>query len=140
MIFDIIAFAILSSIIVLLLVLIIIQRKHHLQTLGLYIDAQMEKQIISEKFQELLAEKDLRGIEESDGFLKFLSESREWAFKYIEDVQESFKKFDNEIIAELDYADKYGQVDMDTPSRSALARVSKAYKELKQILPQDMVD
>lgn len=28
---------------------------------------------------------------EPDGFIKFLSESREWAFTYIEDVQETIK-------------------------------------------------
>jgi hypothetical protein len=30
-------------------------------------------------------------IEQTDGFVKFLSESRDWAFNYIEDVQSSIK-------------------------------------------------
>lgn len=140
MILDIIAFGILSSIIVLLLIVIVLQRKSRIQVLDKYMISEMEKSIISTKLQEMISEKDIRSIEESDGFLKFISDSREWAFNYIEEVQNALAKFDGQISADLNYADTYGQIDMDTPSRAALARVSKAYKELKQILPQDMID
>jgi hypothetical protein len=30
-------------------------------------------------------------VEKTEGFLKFVSESRDWAFKYIEDVQEAIE-------------------------------------------------
>lgn len=34
-----------------------------------------------------IEKRDKEALTETDGFVKFLSESRDWAFKYIEDVQ-----------------------------------------------------
>jgi hypothetical protein len=36
-------------------------------------------------------------IEQTEGFLKFVSESRDWAFKYIEDVQAAIQDFNKAI-------------------------------------------
>lgn len=140
MIFDIIAIFIVSSISMFLLILLLIQRKSKLEILGKYVESEIQKAIIIEKLEELSKENELKSIENSDGFLKFVSDSREWAFKYIEDVQEAFGKFDKAITADLDYADTYGILSMDMPSKDALARISKAYKELKKMLPEDMVN
>jgi hypothetical protein len=41
--------------------------------------------------QEELDKRDNVSVEQTDGFVKFLSESRDWAFSYIEDVQNSIK-------------------------------------------------
>ena len=41
--------------------------------------------------QEELDKRDNVSIEQTDGFVKFLSESRDWAFNYIEDVQQSIQ-------------------------------------------------
>lgn len=140
MIFDIVALVALSVTVVFLLVLLIIQRKSRLEILEKYVRSEIEKSVILDKLEEVIKENELKNIEGSDGFLKFVSDSREWAFKYIEDVQDAFKKFDGQISPDLDYADTYGILSMDMPSKDALARISKAYKELKQMLPQDMVD
>lgn len=140
MILDIVALVTMSATVVFLLVLLIIQRKSRLEILEKYVRSEIEKSVVLEKLEEVVKENELKSIESSDGFLKFVSDSREWAFKYIEDVQDAFKKFDGQISPDLDYADTYGILSMDMPSKDALARISKAYKELKQILPQDMVD
>lgn len=140
MMFDIVALVAMSAAIVFLLVLLIIQRKSRLEILEKYIRSEIEKSVVLDKLEEVIKENELKSIEGSDGFLKFVSDSREWAFKYIEDVQDAFKKFDGQISSDLDYADTYGILSMDMPSKDALARISKAYKELKQMLPQDMVD
>lgn len=42
--------------------------------------------------QEELDKRDNVSIEQTDGFVKFLSESRDWAFNYIEDVQQSIQE------------------------------------------------
>jgi hypothetical protein len=139
MILDIIAMVAVSAIATFFLILLIVQRKSRLEILEKYVRSEIEKSIIVEKLEEAIKENELKNIEGSDGFLKFVSDSREWAFKYIEDVQEAFAKFDNLIAPDLDYADRYGLIDMDTPSKHALARINKAYKELKGMLPQDMV-
>jgi len=52
--------------------------------------------ILSEKMEELIKKQDSKKIEETDGFLKFVTESREWAFKYIEDVQSAIVKLKKE--------------------------------------------
>ena len=137
---DIISLIVISVINVLLLVMLFVQRKSRLELLEKYVRSEIEKSVIIEKLEEVIKENELKSIEGSDGFLKFVSDSREWAFKYIEDVQSAFAKFNNIVSPDLDYADKYGLIDMDTPSKHAMARISKAYKELKEMLPKDMID
>ncbi len=53
--------------------------------------------ILSNKMEELVKKQDVKKIEETDGFLKFVTESREWAFKYIEDVQSAIIKLRTEF-------------------------------------------
>ena len=48
--------------------------------------------ILSDKLQEMVKSQDKKNIEETDGFLKFVTESREWAFQYIEQVQKAISK------------------------------------------------
>ncbi len=49
--------------------------------------------ILTEHLQKLTDAQGVKSIEETDGFLRFLSESREAAFKYIEDVQEAIEEY-----------------------------------------------
>jgi intergrase/recombinase len=51
------------------------------------INLALEKYTISVELQKLILEKESKSLEETDGFIRFMSESREQAFKYIEDVQ-----------------------------------------------------
>jgi hypothetical protein len=46
----------------------------------------IENRILKDKLASMTAES---SIENSNGFLKFVTESRDWAFSYIEDVQQS---------------------------------------------------
>ena len=49
--------------------------------------------------------------EQSDeAFLKFVSDSRDWAYQYIDDVQAGINKFVNDIEPEITYFDEYGVV------------------------------
>jgi molecular chaperone DnaK (HSP70) len=41
-------------------------------------------------------------IEQSEGFLKFVSDSRDWAFKYIEDVQGAIVEFNSAVASKDD--------------------------------------
>lgn len=49
----------------------------------------IDKAIVMQEMQKLMAEIDSKNSNQNDGFLKFVSDSREAAFKYIEDVQDS---------------------------------------------------
>jgi hypothetical protein len=49
----------------------------------------IDKIVLIDKLQEFINAKESQSIEQTDGFVRFLSESRDWAFKYIEGVQQA---------------------------------------------------
>jgi cell division protein FtsB len=57
----------------------------------IYTNAQLaaDKLILEKKINELVLEKEKTALSQNDGFVKFISQSREKAFEYIEDVQAS---------------------------------------------------
>ncbi len=55
-----------------------------------------EKFTISKKLEAVMAENEVKKLEKDDGFIKFLSISRESAFKYIEDVQQAISNYSND--------------------------------------------
>lgn len=77
----------------------------------------MDKVVLLVQLEKLTETRDVKGIEETQGFIKFLSESRDWAFEYIEGVQEA--------LVEYDAALGTGKVD----------DLSKAYNKLVSFLP-----
>ena len=72
-----------------------------------------------------------------ENFIKFLSDSRDWAYLYIEDVQKGLTKFVNEIEPEISYFDEYGLVGEAYPHYHSMKKISKEYKELKNLLPTE---
>ena len=75
-----------------------------------------------------------------ENFIKFLSDSRDWAFSYIESVQKGLTKFVNDVDADVSHFDKYGDaVSMSRPDYPSMKNISKAYKELKTLLPEDKI-
>jgi hypothetical protein len=53
----------------------------------------LEKFTIAKKLEETLTQNESKKLEKDDGFVKFLSESRETAFRYIEEVQEAIANY-----------------------------------------------
>ena len=83
----------------------------------------MQKQKI-----ELEEMANLAPIDTNDGFVKFLSQSREWAYNYIDTVQEKFTDFDALMSATLE---------KNSLSEEDIKELSVAYATLKQsVLPQ----
>lgn len=74
-----------------------------------------------------------------ENYLKFVTESRDSAFKYIDDVQSALSKFFNEVGPQLEYYNKYGIVvdGMVPPHDFALKKISKEVEDLKIFLPLD---
>jgi hypothetical protein len=70
-----------------------------------------------------------------ENFIKFLSDSRDWAYEYIEDVQKSISLFVSEVEPEIAYFDEYGLVGDAYPHYHSMKKISQAYKELKKVLP-----
>ena len=92
----------------------------------------IDNDIMLNKMQERSNEKD---IEQTEGFVKFLSESREWAFEYIETVQDGLTNFVEVAGPRLEYFDKYGRV-VDSPHSEGLEDILAAYRDLQKLLPE----
>jgi len=75
-----------------------------------------------------------------ENFIKFLSDSRDWAFSYIESVQKGLTKFVSDVDADVSHFDEYGDtLSMSRPDYPSMKNISKAYKELKTLLPEDEI-
>jgi hypothetical protein len=85
--------------------------------------------------QELLniKEKEELDGESSDGFLKFVSQSRDWAFDYIETAQDGIKEFIDSVGSDIDYMDTYRPPII---SEEATDRLVNSYRKLKELLPE----
>jgi alpha-L-fucosidase len=75
-----------------------------------------------------------------ENFIKFLSDSRDWAFEYIEDVQLQLENFIRDIEPEIMYFDEYGVVGDAYPHYHSMKKISSAYKDLKKLLPEEADD
>jgi hypothetical protein len=72
-----------------------------------------------------------------ENFLKFLSDSRDWAFNYIEEVQGGLNKFINDVEPEIHYFKEYGAVGAMQPNYYSMKKITEAYEELKNLLPKE---
>jgi hypothetical protein len=72
-----------------------------------------------------------------ENFLKFLSDSRDWAFNYIEEVQAGLNKFVSDIEPEINYFREYGDLMAMQPNYYSLKKITEAYEELKNLLPKE---
>jgi hypothetical protein len=86
--------------------------------------------IVLEKKVSQEAEK----IEESDGFLKFVSDSRDWAYAYIESVQEEISSFITIVGPDIEYLESYKPPII---SEEATDRLVVGYKKIKALIPED---
>lgn len=53
-----------------------------------------DHEILKNRLAQEIENKNNVTIEKTDGFLRFLSDSRNWAFEYIEEVQEAIRTLD----------------------------------------------
>ena len=103
----------------------------------------IEKTLLQEYANAIKNDNSKFSSEESihkESFIKFLSDSRDWAYKYIEDVQKGLNSFVNDIDPVISHFDEYGEaVSMSRPDYSSMKNISKAYKELKKLLPENEI-
>jgi hypothetical protein len=140
MILDVVAFIALSILCLIFAASALSQRKAKLALLEKYLASEIEKSIFSTKLSETTLQSETKKIEESEGFLKFISESRDWAFKYIEDVQDTIGGFDLSVSESIEYLYNNRNNFPDDRSSAAIVVVYEEYKKLKNILPEDMVN
>jgi hypothetical protein len=89
----------------------------------------IDKGVLLERVSTLAAEKDANALKEDDGFIKFLSNSRDWAFSYIEEVQSVVEDFKLKIDPAITKLSKTKDANVKL--------IIEAYKELVEILPKE---
>ena len=94
----------------------------------------LEYMILAKKHEDTIKNNDETSIEKTEGFLKFVSESRDWAFQYIERVQIAIKNFQDIFhpFAVEYYKDKEKAI-----SQEEFGKVFEAYKKLIVELPEE---
>ncbi len=114
--------------------------------LSLYVlQKRANKVLIAKTLEALLMQQLTRNINKTDkdqsneDFLKFVSDSRDWAYQYIEEVQAGLKLFITEVAPQIDYYNKYGSTvgGMIAPHDFALKKISSEFEKLKTLLPED---
>jgi hypothetical protein len=97
-----------------------------------------------ESLQNFIATNNFEFKNDSDihkeNFIKFLSDSRDWAFGYIEEVQNSLDQFIKDTKPEIDYFNEYGELASAYPLYPAMKKISQAYTELIKVMPIDSVE
>lgn len=136
-IFNLIAFSTLFILNVTFAVLYIRSRLAHKNTVVKLVEISIMAEAIKAKLSEEINKKDVKSIEQTEGFLKFVSDSRDWAFQYIEEVQTALEEFDSEMNPILEWSKTYGIVTGDTAHTEALQKISLAYNQLKKVMPEE---
>jgi hypothetical protein len=136
-IFDLIAFSVSFAIIVALVFLLVrsgIKRSNISKDL---VQTVIIVNALREKLSKEMSRKEENDLQQTEGFLKFISDSRDWAFQYIEEVQEALKNFDLEMDPIIEWSKTYGIVNGDNAHTEALDKISLAYGKLKSVLPEE---
>jgi len=73
-----------------------------------------------------------------ENFIKFLSDSRDWAYNYIEDVQFGLNNFIVNIEPEVKYFKEFGGVlGTNSPNYYSMKKITEEYEKLKTLLPSE---
>ena len=99
----------------------------------LFIDNKTLEEFISTNNIEFKNDSDIH----KENFIKFLSDSRDWAFSYIEEVQVGLSKFVSDIEPEINYFKEYGDITSMQPNYYSLKKITDAYDELTKLLPKE---
>ena len=94
----------------------------------------IDRAIVMEEMKKLMEELDGKSSNQNEGFLKFVSESRDWAFQYIERVQISIKKFQDVFHP---FAEQYYENKRTRIPKEEFPAVVEAYRKLVEELPEE---
>jgi hypothetical protein len=103
------------------------------------LNSEIEKQILeyiilAKKHEQVAKGVDQTEIEKTEGFLKFVSQSRDWAFQYIERVQIAIKNF-QDIFHPISV--KYFEDKSQPMDQVEFGKLFEAYKKLIDELPEE---
>lgn len=94
---DVIAFVVAAIIVSILFAYSVVQTLRNRSIATQLFQALLDKAAVEDQLVTILSDRALVEIEKSDGFLKFISESRDAAFEYIEGLQDALVAYQNAI-------------------------------------------
>lgn len=134
---DLIVFGILTFLVLALLINSLRLQLKFKKLSARFLQEALDKAIIIENLKKDIERRSPDSIEKTEGFLKFISESRDWAFKYIEDVQAALATFKNKVEPQFKYANTYGKATGSSAHSAIIDEIALAYIDLKKIMPDD---
>jgi CRISPR/Cas system CMR subunit Cmr4 (Cas7 group RAMP superfamily) len=97
----------------------------------------LRNDMLLKKIDDLYKQQNEKELSNTDGFIKFISDSRDWAFQYIENVQQNLAEFDKAMTPIIEWNNSFGTVLGDNPHQDKLKQISEAYTNLKLLLPDE---
>lgn len=94
----------------------------------------LEYMILSKKHEDVVNKSKNEDIEKTEGFLKFVSQSRDWAFQYIERVQIAIKNFQDVFHP---FAIEYYKDKSKPINQKDFGQLFSAYQKLIDELPEE---
>jgi predicted RNA-binding protein with EMAP domain len=125
---DLIAYVTYSAVTAALIVMLVKSKIRHKKLLADSLQLALDKVILLKMMEDLAQNKEDESVEKTEGFLKFVSDSRDWAFDYIEKAQTSVQQFGNTIEPML--AEDFLGIEN-------INDLAKAYANLITILPEN---
>jgi len=132
--FDFIIYVLIVSTIIYLMSSVVRLRAKNMSLVYDALQAYLERNIVAEQLNLALIEKENLKLEQNDDFLTFVSQSRDWAFSYIEATQEKVDNFINNVGPIVEYLEKYSPPILLEEQRLCII---EGYKGIKSILPED---
>ena len=71
-----------------------------------------------------------------ENFLKFVSDSREWAFDYIENTQEQLRSFINDLEKDVVFFENFGNLTQEYPHYDSMSKLAQHYRKIEKLLPE----
>jgi hypothetical protein len=87
--------------------------------------------------QLMLSNNKLDNDVHKESFIKFLSDSRDSAFEYIEEVQAGISSFVKQVDPEISYFKEYGDIMAMSPNYNSMNKIATAYEDLIKLLPKE---
>jgi hypothetical protein len=137
---DLIIFIVFSTLIVFLAAYVLKLSMRKRRLILEIVQLQIDKQILTHRLKEEIEKRNSADIENTDGFLKFISQSRDWAFDYIEQVQAALLEFKNKVEPQILYAKTYGTTVGESTHSIIVDKISDAYDDLVKVMPENSAD
>jgi len=132
--FNFIMFFINAVAFVYLLSLTVKLRVKNLSLINENLEVYIRNSILTQELKNRLEQADIQSLASNDDFLKFVSQSRDWAFEYIESTQENIYEFVTKAGPVIEYLDEFDPPIITNDQKKALVG---AYNSIRSTLPDE---